>query len=370
MKICIATPTLDVYSETFIRTHLECLPFEVFTLSGSRLDQTSGGSILRESTLDRLFNYPSRKLSHFNEQEFVSNRQAKWLKSNQIDVVLAEYGFTGLHVIQACVKTGIPVVVHFHGFDAHNNEAMEPYLEAYRKMFAQASAIVGVSRSMISQLSHLGAPKSKLHYIPYFVDPDYFTPVSPPSALPVFLSVGRFVEKKAPHLTLLAFARVLEVVPEARLEMAGDGPLYGACQWQAEALGIEHAVTFHGSKSHQWIKEAMNRVKAFVQHSVKAINGDSEGTPVAVLEAQCSRLPVIATRHKGISDVVIDGKTGFLCEEGDVKGMADAMIRLLAMSKDEYENMGYLARKNILTDFSKKKTIGSLAKVIQDSVNR
>ena len=50
---------------------------------------------------------------------------------------------------------------------------------------------------------------------------------------------------------------------------------------------------------------------------------------MAVMEAQLSGLPVVATRHAGIPEVVIDGTTGFLVDEGDVQGMADAMAQLV-----------------------------------------
>lgn len=58
-------------------------------------------------------------------------------------------------------------------------------------------------------------------------------------------------------------------------------------------------------------------------------NCDSEGTPVAILEACASGLPVVATRHAGIKDVILHGETGFLIEEGDVHGVAEYMVQLL-----------------------------------------
>lgn len=87
---------------------------------------------------------------------------------------------------------------------------------------------------------------------------------------------------------------------------------------------------FAGVCSQEQVAERMRLVRAFVQHSIVAPDGDSEGSPVAVMEAQLSGLPVIATRHAGIPDVVVDGATGLLVEEGDVDAMAQAMLTLLA----------------------------------------
>ena len=73
----------------------------------------------------------------------------------------------------------------------------------------------------------------------------------------------------------------------------------------------------------------MREVRGFVQHSMVAPDGDSEGSPVAVMEAQLSGLPVVATRHAGIPEVVLEGQTGLLVDEGDEDGMAQAIAHLL-----------------------------------------
>ena len=57
-------------------------------------------------------------------------------------------------------------------------------------------------------------------------------------------------------------------------------------------------------------------------------NGDSEGTPVGIIEAMAAGLPVVSTRHAGIPDVVIENETGFLVDEGDINTMAKAIIKL------------------------------------------
>lgn len=87
-----------------------------------------------------------------------------------------------------------------------------------------------------------------------------------------------------------------------------------------------------------------------------------------MLEAQCSGLPVIATRHTGIADVVVTGETGFLCDEGDVHQMAEDMIKVLRMPQGELEAMSIAARTRIATDFSKEQTLDRLAEVIRATI--
>ena len=107
----------------------------------------------------------------------------------------------------------------------------------------------------------------------------------------------------------------------------------------------------------------MESARAFVQHSVEAPSGDAEGTPVAVLEAGASGLPVVATRHAGIPDVVIEGKTGLLVEEHDVAGMADAMLRLID-DPPLAANLGAAARDHVRAHFSMERSIDRLWRII------
>src|SRR5262249_50305874 len=153
----------------------------------------------------------------------------------------------------------------------------------YRTLFQQARAIVAVSTPMREKLIALGARPEIVHCNPCGVDCRLFRSGAPAAAPPTFLAVGRFVDKKAPQLTLLAFAHVHRQRDDARLRMIGNGPLLDACRDLARGLGVESAVTFLGAQPHGVIQEEMRRARAFVQHSVEAPSGDSEGTPTAIL---------------------------------------------------------------------------------------
>ena len=69
------------------------------------------------------------------------------------------------------------------------------------------------------------------------------------------------------------------------------------------------------------------------------------------MEAQLSGLPVIATRHAGIPDVVIEGETGLLVEEGDEEAMAMAMLRLIN-DPELAERFGRAGRQRVLKRFT------------------
>ena len=236
---------------------------------------------------------------------------------------------------------------------------MRRHAAVYSDLFRCAAAIVTVSNHMRERLIALGAPAARVHVNYYGVDTRCFAGADPASAEPRFVAVGRFVEKKAPQLTLVAFQRAMREVPDARLTMIGDGPLLAPCRELAWGLGIGHAVKFRGARPPHEVAAAMRSARAFLQHSIRASTGDSEGTPVAVLEAGATGLPVVATRHEGIPEVVREGQTGLLVDERDVDGMA-AHIITLARSPDLAAQLGKTARAHVIARFSLEASLARL----------
>jgi glycosyltransferase involved in cell wall biosynthesis len=131
----------------------------------------------------------------------------------------------------------------------------------------------------------------------------------------------------------------------------------------AAALRLSDRVHFPGVQSHSQVAEWLGHARAFAQHSVTTTYGDSEGTPVAVLEAAATGLPVVATAHAGIQEAVISGETGFLVPELDVAGMAKAMIRL-AEDSQLAGQMGERGRDHMKERYSIETTIGVLSEIL------
>ncbi len=368
-KVCIISPNKNAYSETFVRTHIEKLPATVKLLYGGWFPthMEDDTTLLPSDLIHKAIRYAWYKLAGSSPQHFKDKALTHFLQTNRVNAVLAEYGPTGVAVMNPCLAAGVPFVVHFHGFDAYDQETLRQNSSAYKRMFAAASALIAVSRDMERQLLALGVPRKKLFYNPCGVDTALFSGAAPETAPPVFVAVGRFVDKKAPHLTLLAFEKVIEVYPDARLQMIGDGELLESCTQLARALGICHAVEFLGPRPHPEVAAAMRQARAFVQHSIRATYGDSEGTPVAVLEAGAAGLPVVATRHAGIQDVVVDGETGLLVDEGDIEGMARCMIQL-AEGHELAGRLGKAARSRIVTQFSLERSIGGLWSIVEAAI--
>jgi glycosyltransferase involved in cell wall biosynthesis len=265
--------------------------------------------------------------------------------------------------MDACARADVPLVAHFHGWDAYVLPQRPDMMNSYRRLFAQAVGFVAVSRHMVEQLVSLGAPAERVHWNPCGARVPA-TEARPADAPPAFVAVGRFTGKKAPFLTLAAFARVRERHPDARLDMIGDGPLLPASQQLARGLGIDDAVTFHGATEHDRVYELLASGRCFVQHSVTAPDGDREGTPVSVLEAMALGVPVVSTRHTGIQDVVAEGTCGTLVDEYDVEGMAEAMSAYAA-DPEHARRVGAAAREAVVSTWSMDRSIARLWSIVR-----
>jgi glycosyltransferase involved in cell wall biosynthesis len=356
--VCLASRRRMAISETFIRDHLRHLPASRWLVGGAGELKRDKDDLPVGSVLERALAAGLTEFGHVG-QRIDARGIARYLQREHVDVVLAEFGPVAVDYMDACKAAGVPLVAHFHGYDAYKRVILTQYGPAYRRLFSLAGALVVVSRDMARQLESLGAPAERIVWSPCGVDTVAFAGADPGRSGPTFLSVGRFVEKKAPQNVLLAFHHLANSRPDARLVMVGDGVMLDPCRLLCHSLGLADRVTFTGAVSPSDVAARMRSARAFVQHSIRDSEGNAEGTPVSVLEAGASGLPVVGTRHMGIADVVVHGETGYLVDEGDVHAMGEHMVAL-------YDDpalagaMGRRARAHINADFSMERATARL----------
>jgi glycosyltransferase involved in cell wall biosynthesis len=294
----------------------------------------------------------------------VQDRFRGLLERERPDVVLIEYGHIAAAAYPALAKTGVPYVIHFHGVDASAQLAHDDYKAALGVILPRAKGIIVVSRSMRARLEEV-VPGVSIELLP--------CGVAVPSELPErpitedrcrVLAVGRLVEKKAPLELIEAVvqAGALASVP-ITLDLVGGGPLLEPVHEQVERLGVRNCVTVHGPQHHVFVKQLLRHADLFAQHSVVAPNGDREGCPATILEAAAEGLPVVATRHEGICDSVIEGETGFLVAEHDVAGMAERIAHL-ADRPGLRRRMGAAAHRHAVENFTTARYLSRLREVL------
>lgn len=365
-RLAMVSPALNAYSETFIEAQKRGLKGEVFYYYGGNLPLYLEGfgnlktqAVVWEVKIKRKLGV---KTFSADELAFISS-----LRKNKIQVILAQYGTTAHRIVAICQYLNIPLITHFHGYDA-SVELILKNTNNYQEVFKYSRYIIAVSLSMQKRLAELGCPKEKLIYNTYGPD-NSFLEVIPQFSEPLFIGLGRFVNKKAPYYTILAFKQVLEKYPNATLVLGGKGELFEVCNNLIRYYQLENNVLLPGIVSREEFASYLSKGFAFVQHSITALNGDQEGTPVAILEASAAGLPVIATIHAGIPDVIIDGQTGFLVEQHDVDAMAQKMLQILE-NKSFAQQMGKKGKERIKANFSQERHMGVIDQLIKKVIHQ
>ncbi len=142
-----------------------------------------------------------------------------------------------------------------------------------------------------------------------------------PEDVPVVINVANFRPQKRHALLLRAAAEVRARSPEVRFLLVGQGPLEGATRRLARRLGLTDNVTFTG------FRDDVPRLLA--ASDVFALPSSWEGLSIALLEAMALGKPCVVTRIGGVSEVIGGGEFGVVVDEGDPRGFADALLRLL-----------------------------------------
>jgi colanic acid/amylovoran/stewartan biosynthesis glycosyltransferase WcaL/AmsK/CpsK len=111
--------------------------------------------------------------------------------------------------------------------------------------------------------------------------------------------------------------------------------------------GLEGVVRCLGFQPYSVLRETLLQHHLFLSPSRTARNGDSEGgAPVSLLEAQATGMPVLSTHHADIPEVVVNGKTGLLSPEYDLKTLTCNLTQLI-LTPSRWESMGTAGRAHI-----------------------
>lgn len=168
---------------------------------------------------------------------------------------------------------------------------------------------------------------------------------------PTVAFAGRLVPKKGVGTLLEAMERVVARVPDARLAIAGDGPLRGELEARAAALGLRESVTFLGHLPRPEAERAL--AGAWVQ-AVPSVWEEPFGLVTA--EAAMRGTAVVVSDRGGSAEIVRPGETGLLVPPGDAGALADALARILG-NRDEAERMGTAARRVALAELTEDRAV-------------
>lgn len=175
----------------------------------------------------------------------------------------------------------------------------------------------------------------------------------------VILSVGRLVEKKGTDVLLEALAR-LPAGLHWRLVHAGGGPLKGALQRRGRALGIGERIEWRGALPQDELLREYRAADLFALACRIARDGDRDGLPNVLMEAQSQSLACVATRVAAIPELIEDGATGLLVDPESPDPLCKALADLIG-DPQKRRRLGRAGHSRLVARFGIEQNLAPLA---------
>jgi phosphatidylinositol alpha-1,6-mannosyltransferase len=253
-------------------------------------------------------------------------------------------------------ELGIPYAVSLHGGEFVMATRL-PYLKRLlRKALSEASVLLCES-TFVQRQAKEAFPEIRSEWVPAGVDVNTFTPVGPtafqpPVPGPVIICVSRLVARKGPAVLIEAMPAILKQHPTAHLLIVGGGPDAKRLKRLAGGKGVASKVTLAGARPWDRIPDYYRSADVFAMPTRERFWGlETEGLPLALLEAAASGLPAIGGNAGSVSDGVVHGETGLLVDGGDPTDVASAIIDLLD-DPDKAKAMGAAGRDRVTEGFT------------------
>jgi glycosyltransferase involved in cell wall biosynthesis len=287
------------------------------------------------------------------------------LKRLDVDVVNAHAPVPGLADI-AAYTAPVPVVMTYHsGSLVKGGHPVDVLLRAYERhvlprVFDRCSGLIAVSP--ISTAHATG----RAEIVPPGVDTALFTPpTSGARREPRVLYVGR-VERtsrwKGLHVLVDSLPLLREIVPDARLEVVGDGDDVPALQARAARLGVGDLIDWHGPVEHDRLPHFYRRAGVTVLPSLT----ESESFGMTLVEAMASGCPVVGSAVGGIPFVIRDNVDGLLVAPGDPSALAEALAAVLT-DPDRAASLGAAGREAATSRWDWNRQRESTLRIIEDA---
>jgi glycosyltransferase involved in cell wall biosynthesis len=336
VRLAVFTTQIGAVSETFIRRHVEELNPGATVAVVRYSSRSPAGRWQATCPVLRLDHEASRlgpRLARRVGVPAKSQQEAKvarFLRRHRIDVVLGEYLHQFLDFVPMLDRLGVPYVAQGHGIDV-SAALREPGMPEQYGAYSSARTILTRCEHHRRRLIDIGLPADRIAVNPGGVDLPLQVPPRGPGASKRLLAIGRMTAKKGPIYLLEAFRRAAAEDRALHLDYVGDGELAPAVRQFVDAMELGSRVILHGAAPEDVKQGLLRDCGVLVQHSLTdPETGDEEGLPAAIQEAMAHGLAVVSTRHSGIPEAVEDGVSGWLSEEGDVDGMARAILSATA----------------------------------------
>lgn len=382
MRIAITKGTLRVPPTYFALQHSELLrhEFEIrtFTMALELADEAvrtgpleivetavlRGGSFRRREVLMPLALGAMARAVHRFAPAVVHQHFATWSSP----------------AVRASVTTGAPLIVTVHGSDvfaalrplSSTPLAARPMLAWHhrnaRGALAGAARVLAVSRYLADRVVEAGAPADRVTVHYQGIDTEVFTPdfaARDVDAPPTVLFVGVLSETKGVRDLVAASLALIERAPH-RLVFVGTGPL--ADELRA-AAGEHPHIAVRGRLDRAGVRAELQAAHVTVLPT-RVNDGAREAAGLVLLESQACATPVVAYRSGGTPEMLRDGQTGHLVDEGSIAALTEAIEAVLALSPAAHRAMGQAARDFVVAERSLAASAEQLAALYRELAPR
>jgi len=260
------------------------------------------------------------------------------------------YPHTTLLLWPAAQKAGIFFSFSGHGVDIfhHQNETRSRLKEIASSNLCKVVFVIGTFHQQY--FVNKGVSEAKIRVNRCMVDDQWLHMAGGNLERPVrrIVLVGRFIEKKDP-LLFLEVARACQTL-DIEFELYGYGPLETDVLKAAE--GLPNTKVEVGALSNRRVREIMDAADVLLLPCRRAPNGDMDGLPVVLIEAACRGLLLISSSVSSIPDLVEDGVTGLVANEGDVDGFTAAVHQAVQLTPQELGKLRRRALDRIRAEFT------------------
>jgi colanic acid/amylovoran biosynthesis glycosyltransferase len=295
-------------------------------------------------------------------------------------LVHAHFGHYAWFYLPVAKRMGIPLVVSFYGHDMSELPTSKPvWKQRYVELFEYGRLFFCEGPSMAAALERLGCPDKKIRIqrlgvncSRLSVQPREYKPVN---LLKVLLA-SRMTEKKGIPDAVRAVALASRQIQIQLTIVGGPAPGRKGREEKKKILKAIQAadagacVRLMGPVSYQELFQVAAEHHVLLQPSRTSSTGDTEGgIPVSLIELGGTGMPAVSTRHADIPEVVIDGETGFLTEEGDFGGQAAALV-CMATTPALVNRMGEAMAQHIARGFQQDECLAQLVRHYREAVTQ
>lgn len=283
---------------------------------------------------------------------------------NEKDILAihAHMGGQGYYAIPLIKIIKKPLFVTFYGGDMSHLPLIKGWRDRFIKLFEIATCIIVEGPYMRSKIIELGCPPDKVTVVKIGVPLNHLTfqyrkPLLANDTLNI-LMCANFFPKKGYLKALQAIKSMKEQGQKLNVEIIGEGPLRDKIENFIQENNLNDIVTLHGKKTLSEIYEISKEMHVFFHPSETAPDGGSEGgAPTIIIEMQALGLPIIATTHADIPNI-IPVQNHFLAEEYDWQGLVTQFENLKSIKN--WDSISELGREFVMKEHENEKCSGEI----------